>query len=178
MPSGAGRRALGGQYAANPVDSAKRRGHFGSIMTSLVHATCVLVDGCGLLLRGPSGSGKSDLAVRLIDQGATLVGDDYCRLEVRGGRLFAACAPTLAGLLEVRGLGLVRLPHATEAPVTLVADLLPPTAQADRLPPVGRMVEVLGVAVAAVEIEPFAASAAARLRLALRVAAGAVELGA
>jgi len=76
----------------------------------------------GVLIEGPPGSGKSSLALALIDRGASLIGDDGVLLEARGGRLWALPAPTIAGLLEIRNLGLVTLP-AIAAPVTLLVRL-------------------------------------------------------
>lgn len=143
---------------------------------SATHLTCVVVDGHGVVLRGPSGSGKSDLALRLIDGGAHLVGDDYCILSARDGRLIAAPAPALAGLLEVRGLGIVRLPHVAEVAVSLIVELAPPPAQTpDRLPKPAS-VTLCGVAVRAVALNPFEASAPAKVRVAVRVATGDSEL--
>ena len=83
----------------------------------LLHATCIAVDGAtgplGVLLRGSSGAGKSDLAFRMIDQGARLVADDQCRLQRRNGAagayLVARAPATIDGLLEVRGLGVVEV---------------------------------------------------------------------
>ena len=130
-----------------------------------VHATCVAIDGRGVLLRGASGAGKSDLALRLIDRGAVLVADDRVCLAVRGGAVHASPPPALEGMLEVRGLGIVRLPFLEEAPVALLADLAP-VAGIARLPEPARAT-LLGRPVACVPLDPAAASAAARIRLAL-----------
>lgn len=92
-------------------------------MSLTIHATCVAIGGRGVLLRGPSGSGKSDLALRLIDRGAALVGDDYVLLTARDGALLVEPRPTIAGRMEVRGVGIVELPFQQEAPVCLVVDL-------------------------------------------------------
>lgn len=93
-------------------------------------ATCVAIGGRGLLIEGPPGSGKSSLALALIDRGATLVGDDGVLLELRDGRLWAMPPPQIAGLLEIRNVGLVTL-AAVAAPVALVVRLDP---DASRLP--------------------------------------------
>lgn len=85
-------------------------------------ATCVLVDGRAVLLEGEPGSGKSSLALALIDRGALLVGDDGVRLEQRGTRLWASAPPNIAGLLEIRNVGLVELPTG-EGPVALLLRL-------------------------------------------------------
>ena len=77
-------------------------------MDQQVHGTCIAIDGAGVLLRGPSGCGKSDLALRLIDGGAVLVADDRVSLEARAGDLVASAPDALAGLLEVRGVGIER----------------------------------------------------------------------
>ncbi len=84
-----------------------------------IHATCVARHGHAVLLLGPSGAGKSDLAVRLIGRGFVLVADDRVDLD---GRL-AAPPASLSGLIEVRGLGIVRMPHEAPVPVALVLDL-------------------------------------------------------
>ncbi|HYZ62373.1 MAG TPA: hypothetical protein VE650_07945 [Acetobacteraceae bacterium] len=125
-----------------------------------IHASCAARDGHGVLLIGAPGSGKSDLLLRLLDIGFSLVADD--RVEVRDG---AARPPeALAGLLEVRGLGIVRLPF--EAPVTL--RLAVEMGRAERLP--SPALHPLGVPLVAVD--PALASAPARVRLALDCAMG------
>jgi len=95
-----------------------------------VHASAVLVGASAVLIRGPSGSGKSRLAFELILAGragqvpsAILVGDDRVRLDTSGGKLIVRPAPELAGLIEVRGLGIRRIEHVAEAAVGLVVDL-------------------------------------------------------
>lgn len=101
---------------------------------AIVHqASAVVIGGRALLIEGPPGSGKSSLALALIDRGAGLIGDDAVTLLDGGGVLVAAPPPNIAGLLEVRGVGLVRLPVAAAAPVALVLELGGPPGE--RLPP-------------------------------------------
>ncbi len=103
-----------------------------------IHASCVAIEGAGVLIRGASGSGKSSLAARLILDPpralppAELVADDRVLLEAREGRLHAAPPETLAGLLEVRYLGIRRLSFQASCPIALVVDLAAPDAE--RLP--------------------------------------------
>lgn len=134
-----------------------------------VHATVVAVGDRAVLLRGPSGAGKSDLALRLIDGGAILVADDRALLSVADGRLVARPAPPIAGLIEVRGVGLVQVPHAAAATVSLVCDLVPPDG-VERMPEPDA-VEILGVAVSRVRLCAFHAGTASALRLLLAGAA-------
>ena len=141
----------------------------------LLHATAVAIDGQAVLLRGPSGSGKSDLALRLIDAGARLVADDQSELRRRGDVLLVRAPATIAGLFEVRGLGILRVDALAEAPVGLIADLVA-ADRIERLPP-RRADAILGVAVPMIEIAPFEASAAAKLRLALRALAAQAQGG-
>ena len=133
---------------------------------TLVHGTCVAIDGRGVLLRGPSGSGKSDLALRLIDGGALLVADDQTRLQPDGDSLMARPPGTIAGMLEVRGLGLIRLPYVKRVPLDLVIDLTIPS-EVERLPEANTL-ELLGLTVRHLHLAPFEASAAAKVRLAMR----------
>lgn len=128
-----------------------------------VHGTCVSIDGVGVLLRGAPGSGKSDLALRLIDGGAQLVADDRVVLDRREGGLWARAPSTLAGLLEVRGIGVVKIGAIDEAPVRLVVDLAPP-GQIARLPECDE-VTLQGESLPLHRLAPFEASAPAKLRL-------------
>ena len=129
-----------------------------------IHATCVEIAGTGVLLRGESGSGKSDLALRLIDAGARLVADDRTDLVRNGEFVIASAPPDIAGLLEVRGLGVVRHPAVASGPVGLVVDLVP-ADRVDRMPE-PRCQDLLGLAVPAMDLAPFEAGAAAKVRLA------------
>jgi HPr kinase/phosphorylase len=141
-----------------------------------VYGTSVSVGGDGVLLRGPSGCGKSDLALRLIADGALLVADDQTLLHRSGETLEMSAPAELAGLLEVRGLGIVRVPHVKTAPLRLVFDLVP-KEEIERLPE-PRFVAFDGVTVPLLALAPEAASAAARVRLALKSLAGALVAGA
>lgn len=95
-------------------------------MTAIPHqATCVAIGARAVLIEGAPGSGKSSLALALIDRGAVLIGDDGVLLEARAGRLVARPHPNIHGLLEVRNLGLLPFPVRAEAPVALVLALDP-----------------------------------------------------
>lgn len=132
---------------------------------SRIHATCVQLDGRGVLLLGASGSGKSDLALRLIDAGALLVGDDQLLIERIGERLLARAVPTLAGLLEVRGVGILRLPCCTLCTIDLVVEL-DRSRELPRLPE-GQSHSLLGLELPCLRLDPGAPSAAAAVRVAL-----------
>jgi serine kinase of HPr protein (carbohydrate metabolism regulator) len=133
-----------------------------------VHGTSVALDGEGVLLRGPSGCGKSDLALRLIDQGARLVADDQTELTLEGGDIAMTAPATIAGQIEVRGIGVVRVPSVATAPLRMVVDLVPPAA-VERMPEPSACV-LLGRSVPLLALAPFEASVAVKLRLALHAA--------
>ena len=133
----------------------------------LVHGTAVAIEGRAVLLRGPSGSGKSDLALRLIDAGARLVADDQTELARVGERILVRPPATIVGLIEVRGIGILRLDPLMEAPLAMLADLVQPET-VERLP-MPRLEPVLGLDLPLIALAPFEVSAQAKLRLALRV---------
>lgn len=110
----------------------------------LMHATAVSWEGRGLLLTGPSGSGKSGLALGLMSFGAGLICDDQVRLERRGQQIWLLPAPNLQGLIEARGIGLLNADAAAPAPLDLVVDL--ETPETERLPP-QREIYLLGQSV-------------------------------
>jgi serine kinase of HPr protein (carbohydrate metabolism regulator) len=141
----------------------------------MIHASCVAVDGAGILLRGPSGSGKSDLALRMIDEGARLVADDQVVIAQTDGRIVASAPDRLAGLIEVRGLGVIRIDPLAQAPLILVADLMA-TDAIERMPEPDST-QLLGIDLPLFRLDPFPASASAKLRLAARVAAGGILRG-
>jgi serine kinase of HPr protein (carbohydrate metabolism regulator) len=121
-------------------------------LSSTVHASAVLVGARAILIQGPSGSGKSRLALNLLqaaDRGALrfarLIGDDRVQLEAVQGRLLVRPASTLAGLLEVRGSGIRHMPYEPVGVVGSVVDLGVPSA--DRLPaPADQRAEIYGIA--------------------------------
>jgi len=97
-----------------------------------LHASCVAVDGRGLLILGPSGAGKSSLALQMIGLGAVLVADDQVDVTLAGDTLVAGAPPALAGLIEARGVGLLRAETVTGVPLHLAVDLGQPVSP--RLP--------------------------------------------
>lgn len=138
-----------------------------------VHASCVTVDGLGVLIRGKPGSGKSDLAARLIDQGGRLVADDRVDLAAREGALIACVPVAIAGLLEVRGIGILRMAHLAEATIGLVVDMVG-QGDVERVPELA-FCDYMGVAVPLLRIWPFEPSAAAKIRFAVAALKGSVS---
>jgi len=133
-------------------------------MTETVHASTVATEGRAVLLGGPSGSGKSDLALRLLDRGFTLVSDDQTIVRREGDRLIASAPPTIAGKLEVRGLGIVEMETASNIPVALFVEL---TSDIERLPDENRERSILGVELPLISIDAKTASAPSKVALAL-----------
>ena len=161
-----------------------------------LHASCVNIDGKGVLFLGPSGSGKSDLALRLIDGGATLVGDDQVQIRrinpppleggVRGGGLSAASSlpPTppspsrgegillacpcerIHGMLEARGVGILHLPYVEDIPLALAVRLVE-RDMVERMPE-HQFFDCLGMQVPLLSLHAFDSSTPAKIRLYLR----------
>jgi serine kinase of HPr protein (carbohydrate metabolism regulator) len=129
-----------------------------------VHASTVAMDGRAILIMGPSGSGKSDLSLRLLDRGFTLVSDDQTIVKRQGDRLIATPPPQLAGKLEIRGIGIVDMEHQADVPVALIVEL---TSEIQRLPDDSRERPILGVPVPLVSVDAMTASAASKVALAL-----------
>ncbi len=138
-----------------------------------VHGTSVAVGGCAVLLRGPSGSGKSDLALRLIDGGAALVADDQTVLSRDGHEILASAPPRIAGRMEVRGLGIVRLAAVPGVPLRMVVDIVS-AGDVERLPKAAETM-LLGVSVPVLRLAAFEASAPAKIRLAVALAPEEIE---
>jgi serine kinase of HPr protein (carbohydrate metabolism regulator) len=130
-----------------------------------IHGTAVALGDDGVLLRGPSGSGKSDLALRLIDGGARLVADDQTELRDSGEAVRMSAPPSIAGQLEIRGLGIVAVPHCAAAPLRLVVDLVPPE-RTERLPEPA-WCRYFSHEIALLALAPFEASAPAKVRAAV-----------
>ena len=139
----------------------------------LLHGTCVALDigesgadWCGLLLRGPSGVGKSDLALRMIEAGGRLVADDQCVLERRGDAILVSAPETIAGKIEARGVGILSMASALpRAPLLLVVDLVEEGA-AERMPEPAHCT-LLGLELPRLSLNAFDVSAPAKLRLAV-----------
>jgi serine kinase of HPr protein (carbohydrate metabolism regulator) len=129
-----------------------------------VHASTVTSDGRAVLITGPSGSGKSDLTLRLLDRGFTLVSDDQTIVKRDGKRLLASAPPTIAGKLEIRGIGIVEVEHVDDLPVALLVEL---TSDIQRLPDDSRERPILGVKLPLITIDAMTASAPSKVALAL-----------
>ncbi|KQM86032.1 aldolase [Sphingomonas sp. Leaf23] len=127
-----------------------------------VHACCVAIDGRAVLIAGPPGAGKSDLTLRLIDGGAVLVSDDYTLLSARDGVLYAAPPATIAGRIEVRGLGIVERPFVADVAVALWVEAGTP----ERMPEAMTRI-IAGIALPAYTLSLLEASAPARIHLML-----------
>ena len=130
-----------------------------------LHASAVAAEGRAVLITGPSGSGKSDLALRLLDRGFTLVSDDQTIVKRDGDRLLASPPPTIAGKLEIRGIGIVEMDNLTDMPVALIVELTVDEIQ--RLPDDSRERPILGVSLPIVTIDAMTASAPSKVALAL-----------
>jgi serine kinase of HPr protein (carbohydrate metabolism regulator) len=132
----------------------------------IVHTSCVAVGGRAVLIGGESGRGKSDLALRLIDRGARLVSDDYTIVRRAGGRLLASPPETIAGKMELRGVGIVEFPPARDVPVGLFVDL---DHDPQRLPEPGETCRVAGVDIPIVALSALEPSAPIKVEAALRL---------
>ena len=133
-------------------------------MTQVHQATCVAINGRAVLIEGAPGSGKSSLALALIDRGAVLIGDDGVTLQPRGGRLYASPPPNIAGLLEVRNLGLLEFPTVGDVLVALVVQLDP---AAERFIEAAERVELGGVELPMVRLWPDGGVLTLKVELAL-----------
>ena len=134
------------------------------LTSETIHASCVAREGRAVLIAGPSGSGKSDLALRLIDRGAGLVSDDYTVLHRVGEKLIARAPENIRGKIEVRGIGIVAMETVQEVPVALIIDL---SEQGERFPLTERTRLIAGITVPVLRLRPFEASAAIKVEIAL-----------
>ena len=134
------------------------------LSSETVHASTVAIDGRAVLITGPSGSGKSDLALRLLDRGFSLVSDDQTLVRREGDRLIAAPPPNIAGKIEIRGVGIVDMDNVTDVPVGLLVEL---TSDIQRIPDDGRERLIVGVPLPLISIDAMAASAPSKVAVAL-----------
>ena len=134
------------------------------LSSETLHASTVALDGRAVLIMGPSGSGKSDLALRLLDRGFVLVSDDQTIVKKQGGKLIASSPATIRGKLEIRGVGIVDMESSDNVPVALAVEL---TSDISRLPDDSRERPILGLAVPLISVDAMTASAASKVALAL-----------
>ncbi len=136
-----------------------------SLSSETLHASCVAKDGRAILIYGRSGSGKSDLALRLIDRGASLVSDDYTIVRRVEGRLLARAPVNIEGKIEIRGLGILKFENVADVPVALYVDL---NLDVVRLPDPREPVSVAGVRLPVIALNALEASAPVKVEVALR----------
>jgi len=129
-----------------------------------LHASTVATEGRAVLITGPSGSGKSDLALRMLDRGFSLVSDDQTIVKRDGKRLLASAPHNIAGKLEIRGIGIIDMDRTDNVPIVLVVEL---TSDIQRLPDDSRERPFLGVKLPLVTIDAMTASAPSKVALAL-----------
>lgn len=148
-------------------------------VAELVHGTAISMAARAVLIRGPSGSGKSDLALRcvatapgaLVSEPALLVADDQVLATPRAGRVVLRAPESIRGLLEVRGIGVITLPFVAEAELSLVVDLVAP-GTLSRMPEPKPPIEIVGISVPGVDLDAAESSAPLKLFLALKHAIG------
>lgn len=135
-----------------------------ALSSETLHASCVAIGGRAVLIEGRSGTGKSDLALRLIDRGAVLVSDDYTLLRRSGTALLATAPATIAGRIEVRGLGIVEMASAADVPIALIVT---PSDAPDRMPLDPRVRRIAGIDIPCIALAALEPSAPIKVELAL-----------
>ena len=134
-------------------------------MPQMIHGTAISIGGHAVLIMGESGSGKSDLALRLIDRGAILISDDVVFLETRDNTPILTVAPTIAGKIEVRGVGISNVDFLASAPLRLVIEFVDAP---DRLPEDIAHTTIGDYVVPVSRLNPFEQSSAIKVEYALR----------
>ncbi len=136
------------------------------LSSETVHCSCVAIHGRAVLIGGRSGTGKSDLALRLIDRGAALVSDDYTHVRRVEGRALASAPATIKGKIEMRGVGIIELDALDDVPVALLIDL---DEVPERLPDEERSRMVAGIAIPVFAVNAHEDSAPLKVEAALRL---------
>jgi len=129
-----------------------------------LHSSTVALDGRAVLISGPSGSGKSDLALRMLDRGFTLVSDDRTIIRKQGSKLITSAPETIKGKLEVRGVGIVEMETVANVPLALVVEL---TSDIQRMPDDSQERLILGAGIPLINVDALTASAPSKVALAL-----------
>jgi len=141
--------------------------------TSLqIHATCISLEGLGFLLRGPSGIGKSDLALRMMEYNSQLIADDRVDLTLEGGILIAQAPTCLRGLLEVRGVGVIEVPYSNSIQILGIINLVG-NNKIKRLP-APRTELLLGVEIPSYQLDPWEASTTTKVKILRGVISGSI----
>ena len=129
-----------------------------------IHSTSVVIDDNGVLILGDSGSGKSDLALRLIDSGATLISDDISICRKNSNNIYLYCPPEIKGLLEVREIGIITVPFVERIKLRLVVNLQ--SKNNERFPK-DNYFRILGIKIPLINIEGKNSSAVAKIKVKL-----------
>lgn len=133
-----------------------------------IHATCVAIKEKGILLLGKSGFGKSDLALRLIEnKGATLVADDRIDVERQNNTIIASCPEAIKGLLEVRGIGIIKVPYLELCDIKMAVNLVDDIKQIERMPE-NKFYEIHQVKIPLIDIYPFEVSSVDKIVIKLK----------
>ncbi len=167
-----------GQFGVNPRLTSRLRPRIVLPDMTQLHANCVAFDGHGILVRGASGSGKSDLSLRLISRGGYLVSDDRTNISLQNGVLVASAPDEIAGLMEIRGFGIVKgIAHCRHAEIRVIADLVEPNSNdiIDRMPELANDT-LCGVSLPVWKINAFEASAPDKVETALALAIGKMRI--
>lgn len=135
-----------------------------TLSSETIHATCVAIDGQSILICGRSGSGKSDLALRLIDRGAMLVSDDYTIIHNQSGALLASAPANIRGKIEVYAIGIIELEHIQNVPIALIVTIDEAVA---RMPDEHARRNIAGIALPVISVSPHHASAPIKIEIAL-----------
>jgi len=139
---------------------------------TLLHGTGLIYEGKGLLIMGPSGSGKSDLALRMMGRGALLIGDDYIEVSsAEGGRVIMRAPKNIAGKIEVHNVGLLEVAFQSQAEIDMVFHLVTSVQKLERLP-FEKMISIEGCRIPCLDFYAFEASAPDKIRAALTIFSG------
>ncbi|MDG1438857.1 MAG: HPr kinase/phosphatase C-terminal domain-containing protein [Emcibacteraceae bacterium] len=133
---------------------------------ALIHASCVEYFSKGILIIGSSGAGKSDLSLRLMDASGKLVSDDYVNVEAKNGKLIGSVVPNIEGMIEVRGVGLMKVGYIKKHPIDMVLDLCE-FENIDRLPE-KEFFEQDGITIPLYKFDGFSVSALAKINLLIK----------
>ncbi len=129
------------------------------------HASCVAIQSAGVMVSGPSGSGKSDLALRLIDRGAILISDDYVELHDDGNQILLNAPAKIAGKIEIRSLGIFDCDHVSNIPLTLHVQL---KQKPERFPLDSQTETIMTMAIPTITLNALEASAPIKVEMALK----------